>query len=162
MWFVAALREACSSGVGYSHWRQTSAGYCDHLTGTGSLYCVCACKPKTVAADWKQNTTACNLAVEDLVITRSTGTVHTSAKALLTSVVIGSGSVSRPVSGSPPKFSHFFIGLPCKFHANPFESFCTVANRETYKQWQLHIPILLGEGNNLTYQCTSNVNFSDT
>jgi len=65
-----------------------------------------------------------------IILTRSTGTVHTSAKARLTRVAIR--------SGSPPKFNHLFpwpiANLPWKFHANPFGSFCAKLLTDRHRQ----------------------------
>ena len=90
-----------------------------------------------------------------IVLTRSTGTVHTSAKARLTRSWYGhgygSGSV-YPWSGSPLKVSHWFTGssptLSQKFHANRFGSFRTklLTEKQTDKQRRKHN--LLGGGNN--------------
>jgi len=94
------------------------------------------------------------------VITRSTGTVHTSTKARLTSVAIWRVIMSNrfmsinnhfpylrivinlekiPVSrrwlGSPPKFNHLFIGplltFPDNFMQSHLEVFHKVANKQT-------------------------------
>jgi len=78
-------------------------------------------------------------------LNRSTGRVHTCAKARLTSV--------RIRIRIPPKCSSLFIGpLPTfpenfKFHANQFGSFCAklLTDRQTYKTRRLHI--LFGGGN---------------
>jgi len=107
-----------------------------------------------------------------LYTTRSTGTVHTSTKARLTSAAIWLISirttfrigqwwriwqtvpVSRWWSRSMPKFNHFvkwpIANLTWKFHANVFWSFC--AKLLTDKQWRLHI--LLGGGEDITLRMT--------
>jgi len=72
--------------------------------------------------------------------TRSTGTVHSSAKARLTSVAIrvpGPDSWSGWIPTKSEPFVHWPIAsLPWKFHANPFGSFCAklITDRQTNRQ----------------------------
>jgi len=63
----------------------------------------------------------------DSLKTRSTGTMHTSAKARLTSVALGSGSVF----GSPPKFNHLFIGPLSTFP----ENFMQIRSKAFAQSW---------------------------
>jgi len=75
--------------------------------------------------------------------TRSTGTVDTSAKACLTSVMIH-------IATKIQSFVHWpFANIPWKFHANPFGSFCAklLTDRQTDQQRRKHN--LLGGGNNI-------------
>ena len=68
--------------------------------------------------------------------TRSTGTVHTSAKAHLTSVTIQMWIWSGSVSDHQNLTICSVANRPWKFHANPFRSFCTklLTDRQTDKQ----------------------------
>ena len=79
--------------------------------------------------------------------TRSTGTVHTSAKAGLTSVATLIPIRILPWSGSPPKFNHLFVGLLPTFPENFIEirSEVFAQSKQTDKQQRLHI--LLRRGN---------------
>jgi len=99
---------------------------------------------------------------KDDKITRSTGTVLTSAKARLTSVAIWMRIRIRiPESGLPPKFrpNHLFIGPMTTFPENFMqicsEVFAQVANRQTDKQRRKHN--LLGRGNNWKLKKNSEV-----
>jgi len=89
-------------------------------------------------------------------ITRSTKTVHTLAKAHLTSVAIRIRIDPDPWSGSPPKLYRSFIGLLpnlleniMQIRSKVFAQSCQQANThtdsQTDKQRRLHI--LLGGGN---------------
>jgi len=88
--------------------------------------------------------------------TRSTWTVHTSAKARLTSATIRTRTRIRmririrdPDRHQNLTFVHWPIAnLPRKFHASPFGSFCAklLTDKQTDKQQRLHI--LLGGGKN--------------
>jgi len=85
--------------------------------------------------------------------TRSTGTVHTSTKAHLTSVAI------RIQIRDPDCHQYLIICSlahcqhSLKFHANPFTNFC--ANLLTDRQTNNHdLHILLGRGNQLNMSTT--------
>jgi len=92
-------------------------------------------------------------------IMRSTGTVHTSAKACITSVAIRiriririHESYPDPWSGSPPKCNHLFISPLPTFPGNFMQIrtevlLCKVANKQTDKQRRKHN--LLGGGNDM-------------
>jgi len=78
--------------------------------------------------------------------TRSTGTVHASAKARLTGVAIW-----IRITDSPPKFNRLFIGPLTAFaenfmkiHSEVFAQSCQQIDKQANKQRRLHI--LLGGG----------------
>jgi len=140
----------------YLNWRQTDKKFKTFISNGCRRYCSFVSAVLFIPRWIKRNNNNETILVIIIILTtRSTGTVHTSAKARLTSVAIRIKIRIR--IRDPDRHQNLVIcslanqlpTLPWKFHANPFRSFCAklLRGRQTDKQRRKRN--LLGGGNNI-------------